>query len=118
MGGQCADVMSGEGVRTYRKKPISLERQDQGRQYRDEDRPAKEGRIAVEVSVNYAEKTSYFRIIGAEDADSVFLPNSSCWPLQVLRVFRALLSCSAVIPCLIAPLFSISSLLILYPRTA
>ena len=35
-------MMSGEGVRTYRKKPISLERQDQGRQYRDEDRPAKE----------------------------------------------------------------------------
>ena len=42
MGDQFADVMSGEGVRTYRKKPISLERQDQGRQYRDEDRPAKE----------------------------------------------------------------------------
>ena len=35
----------------------------------DDDRPTKEGRVAVEISVNYAEKTSYFRIICAEIAD-------------------------------------------------
>ena len=73
MGDQFADVMSGEGVRTYRKKPISLERQDQGRQYRDEDRPTKEGRVAVEVSVNLCREDFYLRTICAEIADSVFL---------------------------------------------
>ena len=50
MGGQCVDVMPREGVGTWKKKPF--DRQDQGRQYRDEDRSAKEGRVAVEVSVN------------------------------------------------------------------
>ena len=51
-----------------------MERQDQGKQYRDapshddDDRPTKEGRVAVEISVNYAEKTSYFRIVCAEIA--------------------------------------------------
>ena len=41
----------------------------------DGDRPTKEGRVAVEVSVNsiYAEETSYFRNICAEIADFVFL---------------------------------------------
>ena len=38
-----------------------------------DDRPTKEGRVAVEVSVTYAEKTSYFRIICAEIADFAFL---------------------------------------------
>ena len=38
-----------------------------------DDKPAKEGRVAVEVSVNCAEKTSYFRDICAEIADFVFL---------------------------------------------
>ena len=71
MEGQYADVMPREGVRTCDKKPIWFDRQDQGRQSRDEDKPAKEGRVAVEVSVTYAEKTSYLRTICAEIADSV-----------------------------------------------
>ena len=81
--GQCVDVMPREGVGTWKKKPTWLERQDQGRQYRDEDRPAKEGRVAVEVSVTYAEKTSYFRTICAEIADPVnivLLGRSLCLP--------------------------------------
>ena len=58
--GQCVDVMPREGVGTWKKKPIWLERQDQGRQYRDEDRPAKEGRVAVEVSVNLCREDFLF----------------------------------------------------------
>ena len=59
--------MPTEGVGTCEKKPIWLERQGRGRQY-----PAIEGRVAVEVSVNCAEKTSYFRIVCAEIADFGF----------------------------------------------
>ena len=38
----------------------------------DGDRPAKEGRVAVEVSASYAEKTSYFRNICAKIANFGF----------------------------------------------
>ena len=44
----------------------------------DGDRPAKEGRVAVEVSASYAEKTSYFRNTRAEFPDFMLLSNLSC----------------------------------------
>ena len=44
----------------------------------DGDRPAKEGRVAVEVSASYAEKTSYFRNTRAEIPDFILLSNLSC----------------------------------------
>ena len=56
----------------------------------DDDRPTKEGRIAVELSVNHAEKTSYFRNICAEIADFVFLQLVLLARSSVLR-FPALL---------------------------
>ena len=52
--------MAREGVMACDKKAIQLERQDQGRQYRDEDRPAKEGRVAVEISVNLCRENFIF----------------------------------------------------------
>ena len=102
--------MPREGVRASGMKPILLERQRQDIQYRDEDRPAKEGRIAVEVSVNYAEKTSYFRNICAEIADFAFL--------QLVLLARSSLSCFTANPYLLGLLFSTPSLLILDPHTA
>ena len=76
----------------------------------DGDRPANEGRVAVEVSASYAEKTSYFRNICAEIADFAFL--------QLVLLARSSLSCFTANPYLLGLLFSTPSLLILDPRTA
>ena len=82
-------MMLREGVRTCRKKPIWLERQDQGRQYKDEgtepQRQVHERRKRLSwkyLSID-AEKTSCFSTISAENpeiadlsADPVLLARS------------------------------------------
>ena len=62
--------------KNVQKEANVSERQDQGRQDRDKgtepQRQARERRVpAPRVSVNYAEKISYFRVICAEITDSV-----------------------------------------------